>query len=102
MLPAQAQREAHRARALRLAETLPPDASLSHETGAIVSGLPTYDVPAAVQVTRTRGKPIRTSEVVVYVAQLRPCDRAIVEGLPVTSLGRTGVDIARRRSFLAV
>jgi very-short-patch-repair endonuclease len=101
MYPEQSRRLAHRERALRLAETLPADAALSHETGAIASGLPTYDVPAAVQVTRTHGRPVRTSDVTVYVAGLRASDRTSTpEGCPVTSLARTAVDIARRRPFL--
>jgi very-short-patch-repair endonuclease len=101
MLPPQAQREAHRRRALQLADALPADAVLSHESAAIVWGLPTHTVPHAVHVTRPRGKPVRTSDVAVYVTQLRSCDRAIADGRPVTSLARTAVDLGRHRPFLA-
>ena len=100
MYPAQAQRLAHRERALRLGRDLPPDAAISHESAAIVWGLPTYDVPAAVSATRSRGRPVRTCDLALYVAGLRPWDVKVVDGCPVTSLERTAVDVARRRPFL--
>lgn len=100
MYPPESQRLAHLERALRLGRELPEDAAVSHESAAIVWGLPTFDVPAAVSATRTRGRPVRTSDLVLYVAGLRPWDVTVVNGCPVTSLARTAVDVARRRPFL--
>ena len=47
----EARRSEHRTRALDFARQLPADAALSHESAAIVAGIPTYDVPAAVKVS---------------------------------------------------
>lgn len=89
----------HAARAAALGVQLPADAVISHESAAILLGLPTYDVPAAVRVTRTRGHGARTSDVHVHRAQLRPRDRGLAEGIPVTTAPRTAIDLARRLPF---
>jgi hypothetical protein len=92
-------RLAHLERALDLAQQLPPDAVLSHESAAIAAGVPTYDVPAAVKVTRQRGRAVRTSDLHVHIAGLRPWDRDMDAGVPTTSLARTAVDLGRRLRF---
>lgn len=89
----------HLARVAQLAPTLPGDAVISHESAALALGWPVYHLPAAVKVTRTRGRAVRTSDVHVHVAQLRPLDRATARGFPVTAPARTAVDIARRVPF---
>ena len=98
-MSADGRRLEHLERALAFARDLPADAALSHESAAIVAGLPTYDVPAGVRVTRTRGRAVRTSDLHVYVAGLRPWDRDLVNGAPVTSHARTTVDLGRRLEF---
>ena len=96
---ADARRLEHLERALNFARQLPADAVLSHESAAIVAGIPTYDVPTAVKVTRTRGRAVRTSDLHVYIAGLRSWDRDLASGVPVTSAARTAVDLARRLPF---
>lgn len=98
-MTADARRLEHLERALAFARELPADAVLSHESAAIVAGIPTYDVPAAVRVTRTRGRAVRTSDLHVYVAGLRPWDRHFVSGVPITSYARIAVDLGRRLEF---
>jgi hypothetical protein len=95
----EARRSEHRTRALDFARQLPADAALSHESAAIVAGIPTYDVPAAVKVTRTRGRAVRTSDLHVYRADLRPWDRDFVDGAPITAFARTAVDLGRHLEF---
>jgi len=92
-------RAEHLERVRRLAATLPADAFISHESGAVLRGYPVYQLPAAVKVTRTRGRAVHTSDVHVHIAQLRPQDMTIVDGIPVTSGARTAVDVARRVAF---
>jgi hypothetical protein len=95
----EAQREAHAEHAIALGWGLPADAVISHESAAVLHGLPTYAIPSAVRVTRIRGNGVRTSDVHVHRATLRPRDRAIADGLPVTSMARTVVDLGRRLPF---
>src|SRR4051812_48017471 len=95
--------EAHRLayveRITKLALTLPADAVISHESAAVVLGYPVYKLPAAVKVTRTRGRGIRTSDVHVHVAQLRGNDMSAVGDIRVTAGARTVVDLGRRLAF---
>jgi hypothetical protein len=93
------QRAEHLHRVKLLAAALPADAVISHESAAVVLGYPVYALPAAVKVTRTRGRGVRTSDVHVHVAQLRPKDIVVVDGVQVTSGARTTVDLARRLPF---
>src|SRR5690348_12353531 len=94
-----AQRLDYLDRIARLAETLPADAVISHEAAAVVLGYPVYSLPAAVKVSRTRGRGVRTSDVHVHVAQLRTADVAVVGDIRVTSGARTVVDLGRRLPF---
>jgi hypothetical protein len=99
MYDGDARRLEHLERALEFARQLPADASLSHESAALVAGIPTYDVPAAVRITRTRGRAVRTSDLHVYIAGMRPWDRNTVDGVPITAHARTAVDLGRRLPF---
>ena len=93
------QRQGHLERVQRLAPTLPADACFSHESAAVARGWPVYRLPAAVKVTRTRGRAVRTSDVHVHIAQLRARDRTMIGDIPVTSAARTAVDVCRRVPF---
>src|SRR4051795_5822255 len=95
----EARRLEHLTRAVDLGRQLPPDAVISYESAAILFGLPTYDVPSAVRVTRLKGNGFRTSDVHVHRAGLRPCDRTVAHEVPVTSIARTVVDLGRRLTF---
>lgn len=94
-----AQRRDYLERINQLAATLPVDAFISHESAAVARGYPVYSLPAAVKVTRTRGRGIRTSDVHVHVAQLRAKDTTTIGDLRVTSGARTVVDLARQLPF---
>jgi hypothetical protein len=95
----EARRTAYLDRIRSLAESLPADAVMSHESAAAVLGYPVYSLPPAVKVTRTRGRGVRTSDVHVHVAQLRERDVTTVGGIRVTSGARTVVDLGRRLPF---
>ena len=83
---------------LRAALTeLAPGAVASHVSAAVVHGLPTWRLPlerAQVTVDRRSGGRV-DPRVHVYTAPLHPDDVVTVDGLVVTSLARTVVDIAR-------
>ena len=71
-------------------------AVLSHVSAAVLHGLPVWnDRLTRVQVTRTDGRGKRRGNVHVHVAPLLDEEVAEIAGLPVTSLGRTVVDLAR-------
>ncbi len=78
------------------------DVVISHLSAAAVHGLPYYRVrPHRVHLTRpggTSGGNIR-GPVHVHVAPLSAADRTMIDGLPVTSLARTTVDVARTLGF---
>lgn len=95
----EARRSEHAQRARDFGRQLPADAVISHESAAILFGLPTYDVPAAVRVTRIGGKGVRTSDLHISRARLRPRDRSTVDGIPVASMARTVVDLGRWLPF---
>jgi hypothetical protein len=96
----EAQRLDYLERVKRLAASLPADAVISHESAAVVHGFPVYRLPPAVKVTRTRGRGVRTSDVHVHIAQLRPWDTEMAGDIPVTSGARTTLDLARRLPFM--
>lgn len=76
---------------------LHPRAVLSHGSAATMWGLPLFrGMVGAVHVTRDRrGGGVRRSFVFVHGSPLSEEDRVIVDGLAVTSLARTAVDLAR-------
>jgi hypothetical protein len=89
----------HLERARMFGAGLPDGVVLSHESAAIVHGLATYDVPAAVRLTGNRIRSTRTSDAHLHRAQLRDHDVTTVGEIPVTSLARTAVDLGRRLPF---
>jgi hypothetical protein len=91
----------HLDRARLLAAGLPAETGFSHETAAMFRGLATYGIPAQLRVTGTKVRAVRTSDLHVHRAGLRDTDVTYVDGLPVTSLARTAVDIGRSVDFAA-
>ena len=83
------------AAAFALASRLAPVAS--HRTAALVHGLPLLGgLPEVPQLTRPPRSPADTSRTPgLHVATLLPGDRTSVAGVPVTTLARTAVDVAR-------
>jgi len=73
----------------------------SHGSAAVLHGLRTWSVPLdRVQVTRTRtygGR--RDRQVHVRVARLDPDEVVYIDGIPVTTVARTVVDLARALHF---
>lgn len=80
---------------------LAPDAVVSHVSAAVLLGLPVWSVPLArVHVTRTRRAGARRrARLHVHAAPLDPDEVVEVEGVAVTSPGRTVVDLARSLPF---
>jgi Transcriptional regulator, AbiEi antitoxin len=84
--------------------TLPqlhPRAVISHGSAALLHGLPIF--PEAVQrlhLTRDRNSGgVRRPMIHVHAAALMPTDVSMAEGIPVTSLARTVVDLGRTLSY---
>ncbi|MDN5771204.1 MAG: hypothetical protein L0H24_09955 [Microlunatus sp.] len=80
---------------------LHPRAVFSHGSAAAVHGLPLFrNALDHVHVTRDRqGGGVRRSVVFVHGSPLREEDRTVSDGLPVTSLARTTVDLARTLDY---
>ncbi len=79
--------------------TLPvcaPDSVVSHRSAAVLWGLPLESPPDRVEITRmpTNGGQDRGC-VHLRIARLDPSELTVVDGLPVTTLARTVVDLAR-------
>ncbi|ERN43983.1 hypothetical protein H849_20650 [Prescottella equi NBRC 101255 = C 7] len=77
------------------------DAVLSHQSAAVVHGLDLWNTPLSVT-HLTRNRPTggrRTRHRHVHSAVLRPEEIADVDGLPVTTVGRTVADLARTLPF---
>lgn len=95
-----AARQAHLSVAVRALRRHRGQCALSHETAAIALGLPTYRLPVKATLTRTTGSRRSTGRTDVAVAALPLEQVLLVNGVPVTSMARTVIDIARRRPFL--
>ncbi|HEY6811398.1 MAG TPA: hypothetical protein VI074_01785 [Propionibacteriaceae bacterium] len=95
--PDQMIEERHRRLILGTAPQIRDGAVISHGSAAVLYGLPVW--PAAVErvhVTRCRsGNGIKRSVVHVHGAPLRPHEIVMIDNMPVTSLGRTVLDLAR-------
>lgn len=76
------------------------DCVLSYESGAIAFGLPTYRIPPKTRLTRPDGYRRTTGRTDVAVAQLPEGHVVRINDVPVTSMARTVIDIARDRPFL--
>lgn len=96
----QDQRLAHRIKLDRLLHRF-PDCAGSHESGALLHGLPLLDIPGHAVATRARGA-WRSGDVGrIRIAPLPSTHVTEVDGVAVTSLDRTVVDIARTASMRA-
>ena len=93
--------ERHRLDARAALDQLSPGAVLSHASAAVWHGLPTWRVPLTrVQVVRARSSGGRVHRRVhVLTGPLSSEEILLVDGLPVTSVARTVVDLARTVSF---
>lgn len=93
--------ERHRLRAVETLRAASADAVLSHQSAAVVHGLDLWNTPLSVT-HLTRNRPTggrRTRHRHVHSAVLRPEEIADVDGLPVTTVGRTVADLARTLPF---
>lgn len=70
-----------------------PDCAASHDTALVVHGL-SDAMPASIHVTVPEAFRGRQAGVVVHHAPLNSSDREIRDSVPVTTLGRTLVDIS--------
>jgi hypothetical protein len=93
--------ERHRIQARAALELLTTTATLSHASAAVLHGLPTWRIPLhRVHVVRAQGSGGRLHrEVHLRTAALTASEIVLVDGLPVTSVARTVVDLARSASF---
>jgi hypothetical protein len=95
--PEQMIEEQHRRLIFGTAPQIRDGAVISHGSAAVLYGLPVW--PAAVErvhVTRSRsGNGMRRSLVHVHGAPLRPHETVLIDNMPVTSLGRTVLDLGR-------
>jgi len=85
---------------LRVAAAVPrlaADAVVSHQSAALLHGLPVWNLPLArVHVTRARRTSgLRTSRLHVHTAPLPSDEIVVVDGTAVTAVARTLVDLAR-------
>jgi predicted transcriptional regulator of viral defense system len=99
-------REREVAHALAIRAQLPRlagSAVVSHGSAALVHGLPVWGLPLSrVHVTRARRTGGRVGAAVhVHTAPLRPDEIEVVDGIAVTALARTVVDVARTSGFEA-
>ena len=83
-----------------------PGAVGSHQDAAIVHGLALLDRPPAGCVTMSRppgapGSRTGRAGVRLHIATLQPCDVTVCRGVPVTSVARTVIDLARTMPFRA-
>ena len=78
-----------------------PDAIASHESAAVVHGLPVFHVPPVVTVTRPSGAWRGGQHERVRIARLPSDHVTCVDDLPVTTVARTLVDVSRTASLRA-
>lgn len=81
---------------LRLAS---PGSVVSHASAAVLHRLPLLEAPVSVSVTRPRAGGRKRPNLHLYVAGLDPSEVIELDGLAVTSLARTVVDVGRTCSF---
>lgn len=93
------ERERHVLRIMALLPNLADDSIVSHDSAAVLHGLPLYGLDLTkVHVTRARrGGGRSTARVVVHCAAVE--DVVEVNGMRVTSVARTTTDVARTRSL---
>jgi hypothetical protein len=78
-----------------------PDAAVSHLSAAVLHGFPVWGDPLRrVQMTRNRRSGARlTGDLHVHAAPLEPWELVVVDGVTVTSVARTLVDVGRQVGF---
>lgn len=94
--------ERHRQMIMATVPQLRADAVVSHVSAAVLHQLPMWDVPLdAVHLTRPRsgGGGKRRSLVTLHASRLEAPDVIEIDGVPVTSLERTVLDLARTLPF---
>lgn len=89
---------------LQVAAAVPriaPDAVVSHQSAAVLYGLPVWNLELGrVHVTRPhRSGALRSGRLVVHAAPLECDETGLVDGITVTSVARTLVDVARSVGF---
>jgi len=90
----------HRRRVEAAAESIGPNTLFSHSSAGVIHGLPLLSGRlGAVEVIRMTGHGEVTETLHAYAADVDPADRGEIDGLPVTSLGRTVADLIRRLPF---
>ena len=90
-----ARRALHLARVAAVAAQVSCEAVISHQSAALVWGLPLWSSPRAVHVTQPHPESsLRSGDIVRHRNALRPEDVGSCTGLRVTSLARTLVDCA--------
>lgn len=77
------------------------DAVVSHQSAAVLHGLPVWNLPLArVHATRARrSSGLRTGRLHVHSSPLQADEVAVVDGVAVTAVARTAVDVARTAGF---
>lgn len=82
-------------------DRLAVDVVVSHISAAVLLGLPVWGVPLGrVSVTRDRRHGARTTDRLrLHAAPMRPDEITVVDGIAVTGLARTVVDVARTVPF---
>jgi hypothetical protein len=89
---------------LQVAAAVPriaPDAVISHQSAAVLYGLPVWNLELArVHVTRPRRTgALHSGRLVVHASPLEADEVGMVDGVAVTSVARTLVDVARAVGF---
>lgn len=89
--------EGHRYAVRAAAAELCPLAVISHVSAAVLHGLPTWRTPLTrVHATRARTSGGRRNDRVhIHVARLAPEDVTVIDGIVVTALARTVIDVSR-------
>jgi hypothetical protein len=93
--------ERHVLQAVALVSRIAADAVASHQSAAVLHGLPVWNLPLArVHVTRPRRSGAsRNRRLYVHTAPLAADELTVVDGIAVTSVARCLVDIARTTGF---
>jgi hypothetical protein len=93
--------ERHRIQARAALALLTTPATLCHASAAVLHGLPTWRIPLRrAHIVRAQSSGGRLHQQVhMWTASLTPGEIVLVDGLPVTSVARTVVDLARSVSF---
>jgi len=93
--------ERHRLQVAAAVPRLAADAVVSHQSAALLHGLPVWNLPLArVHVTRSRRTSgLRTTRLHVHTAPLQADEIVVVEGVAMTAVARAVVDVARTAGF---